>query len=222
MAQGMACLPQQQEGQPLIAAGRLHHHQSRPVLRQKAPARRCRPRRCRNCCAVPPGSMQASSQAFETSTPQMIFDHGNLPCRAIVNPATVRSYVTTAKIPGSPTVVAGGVRATSPRAWAGGHRPEAPVASIAHFAHVQIQGVLSADTDPSSVSLPLRVHSRCKASASFFKVRRPSAAYATFSHKGRREEGAPLFAKTSPPPTHRGCRESASRRRGLLARCAGR
>jgi hypothetical protein len=46
--------------------------------------------------------------------------------------------------------------------------------------------VLSAETDPSSVSLPLLVHSRCTASASFSKYggRRPPT---TFSHKGRRE-----------------------------------
>src|SRR5438477_7964738 len=35
--------------------------------------------------------------------------HGNLPCSCDRDPATVRSCVTTAKIPGSPTVVAGGV-----------------------------------------------------------------------------------------------------------------
>src|SRR3984885_13064317 len=34
--------------------------------------------------------------------------HGNLPCSCDRDPATVRSCVTTAKIPGSPTVVAGG------------------------------------------------------------------------------------------------------------------
>ena len=35
--------------------------------------------------------------------------HGNLPCSCDRDPATARSCVTTAKIPGSPTVVAGGV-----------------------------------------------------------------------------------------------------------------
>ena len=39
--------------------------------------------------------------------------------------ATVGSCVTSAKIPGSPTVVAGGATGTSPRAGAGGHRPSA-------------------------------------------------------------------------------------------------
>src|SRR5439155_19571214 len=38
-----------------------------------------------------------------------VLHHGNLPCACDCDPTTVRSYVTTAKIPGSPTVVAGGV-----------------------------------------------------------------------------------------------------------------
>src|SRR5690349_2689285 len=78
--------------------------------------------------------MQTSSLAFETSTPQMIFITVTCLVRAIVNPPTVRSYVTRRRSQAHHGCLPEGYRATSPRALAGGHRPKRSVASIAHFA----------------------------------------------------------------------------------------
>ena len=75
--------------------------------------------------AVPIGSTWASSQSFETSTPQMRRVHGNLPCACDWSQATIRSCVTMAKIPGSSTVVAAGVSGdfAKPRVgWPSGSR----------------------------------------------------------------------------------------------------
>src|SRR6186713_3139786 len=56
-----------------------------------------------------PGSMQTSSLAFETSTPQIVFFTVTCLVHAIGTQATVRSYVTWRRSQSSPTVVAGGV-----------------------------------------------------------------------------------------------------------------
>src|SRR5882757_8066613 len=55
------------------------------------------------------GSMQTSSLAFETSTPQIVFFTVTCLVHAIGTQATVRSYVTWRRSQSSPTVVAGGV-----------------------------------------------------------------------------------------------------------------
>src|SRR5947207_11222474 len=52
--------------------------------------------------------MQASSWAFETSIPQMVFFTVTCLVRAIALQATVRSYVTWRRSQSSPTVDAGG------------------------------------------------------------------------------------------------------------------
>src|SRR4029453_13207351 len=62
------------------------------------------------------------------------------------------------------------------------------------------EGYLTADTDPSSVSLPLRGHSRCKTSAYFFKPRRPPMPPSPTRGEGMRNP------KTPPPiPSRRAC-----------------
>src|SRR5450755_584342 len=55
-----------------------------------------------------PGSMQTSSLAFETSTPQIVFFTVTCLVHAIGTQATVRSCVTWRRSQSSPTVVAGG------------------------------------------------------------------------------------------------------------------
>ena len=60
--------------------------------------------------------------------------HGNLPCAYDWNPTTVRSCVTVAKIPGSPTVVAGGL--TGDIAKRRGRWPSA--SALSHFHRTEI------------------------------------------------------------------------------------
>src|SRR6202035_1883803 len=106
---GHACLPQQQERPALIAPCRLHHCQFRLMLT----AERCKfgdP----DCIIVETREDGPRLNARIERGLRNIYStnglhHGNLPCSCDRDPATVRSCVTTAKIPGSPTVVAGGV-----------------------------------------------------------------------------------------------------------------
>src|SRR3981081_2105792 len=56
--------------------------------------------------------------------------HGDLPCAYDCDQPTVRSCVTTAKVPGSPTVVAGGVSGDIPELF--GRRPPAKALSRFH------------------------------------------------------------------------------------------
>src|SRR6202034_1413521 len=94
--------------------------------------------------------------------------HGNLPCACDCDPSTVRSYVTTAKIPGSPAVVAKGVSGD----FAARFGRWLPAKALSRFHRTfcsmdRYKGLRSIDR-----KRPL--------------IRR--AARATFSHKGRREE----------------------------------
>lgn len=106
---GHARFPQQQKRSAFVTAARLHRHQAGLVLAAE-----------RRQFSDPVGIVVETREdgpgldaGIETglrnihSTNKL--HHGNLPCSCDCDPATVRSYVTTAKIPGSPTVVAGGV-----------------------------------------------------------------------------------------------------------------
>src|SRR6266446_8450175 len=105
---GQAFFPQQQKGPAFIATGRLHRHQLHPLLA----AERCQRR--------DPGPIvpeaAADSPRFDAGIEPGLrnihstndLHHGNLPCSCDRDLPTVRSCVTTAMIPGSPTVVAKG------------------------------------------------------------------------------------------------------------------
>lgn len=104
-----AQIPQQQQGQPLVAAAGLHDG--------KLDAMALTPSgqigdACRIVteAACRPVRLDMGIEPFFRnvhSTDGLV--HGNLPCACDWSQATIRSYVTEAKIPGSSTVVTAGV-----------------------------------------------------------------------------------------------------------------
>jgi hypothetical protein len=121
---GNAFLPKEQEGHTFIAARRLHDGQFGTVPAAKGGKRRYSRRivgealkgRNRNHGRVEP--------SFRNIDSTYDLGHGNLPCSCDWSQATVRSCVTTAKIPGSPTVVAGGATGDIATRW--GQWPPVP------------------------------------------------------------------------------------------------
>ena len=69
---GLTLLPQQQEGQPLVAATRLHDDQLDAMVTTEGVEFGDTRRVVAEAPDAPAGPTWASSQAFETSTPQMI------------------------------------------------------------------------------------------------------------------------------------------------------
>src|SRR6266536_3775490 len=124
---GRARLPQQCEGQAFVAAGGLHHHQLHLVLATEGG-------KLGNACGIvgEAGNGLTRHNAGIEVLLRNIYStdslgHGNLPCSCVCEPATFRSCVRTAKIPSSPTVVAGGW--TGDIAERGAWRPPGPLAT---------------------------------------------------------------------------------------------
>ena len=126
----LACLPQRRKRQALTAPARLHHDQRRAVAAAEAgefgdaaaivAETACRPGR------VDMGIEPLFRNIYSTDNRV----HGNLPCACDWSQATIRSYVTQAKIPGSPTVVAGGATGDFATPRIGWPPDPRPIASI--------------------------------------------------------------------------------------------
>src|SRR5581483_4605542 len=129
-AAGNADFPQRQEGHPLKATGRFHRHELH-VMSTTERGQLGDPRR------IVIETRERSRWRYMSIQPALRnihstddLGHGNLPCTYDWKPTTVRSCVTVAKIPGSPTVVAGG--RTGDIAKRRGRWPPAPALSRFH------------------------------------------------------------------------------------------
>jgi hypothetical protein len=122
--------PEHGEGAAFAASARLHDHEFHSLLAAeagqllhsagiigKAPRRR----------AWQDVRIQPALRNIHSTDD---LDHGNLPCSCDWSRATIRSYVTMAEIPGSPTVVAGGGTGDTASQWSGW--PPGPLASRFH------------------------------------------------------------------------------------------
>src|SRR5262245_37493733 len=131
--------------------------------------------------------MQTSSLAFETSTPQMVFFTVTCLVRAIALQATVRSYVTWRRSQGSPTVDAGGAAGDIATRFGRWPPAKALIASIAQ---------IRSDADTRGLSPRKEIPNSARI-ASAERTPHP-ALRATFSHKGRREEGHAASMRRKP------------------------